>query len=36
MREQGSGRLLPDGCPWDAIVMLDIAEVEKIVGAMAF
>jgi ferredoxin len=23
-----------DGCPWDAIVMLDIAEVEKVVGAM--
>jgi ferredoxin len=25
-----------DGCPWDAIVMLDIAEVEKVVGAMTF
>ena len=24
-----------DGCPWDAIVMVDIAEVEKEVGAMA-
>jgi len=24
-----------DGCPWDAIVMLDIAEVERIVGPMA-
>jgi ferredoxin len=24
-----------DGCPWDAIVMLDIAEVEKVVGAMS-
>lgn len=23
-----------DGCPWDAIVMLDIAEVEKEVGVM--
>jgi ferredoxin len=25
-----------DGCPWDAIVMVDIAEVEKVVGAMTF
>src|SRR4029077_363602 len=25
-----------DGCPWDAIVMLDIAEVEKVVGVMNF
>ena len=25
-----------DGCPWDAIVMLDIAEVEKVVGVMTF
>jgi ferredoxin len=25
-----------DGCPWDAIVMVDIAEVEKVVGAMSF
>ena len=24
-----------DGCPWDAIVMVDTAEVEKEVGAMA-
>jgi ferredoxin len=24
-----------DGCPWDAIVMLDTTEVEKEVGAMA-
>jgi ferredoxin len=24
-----------DGCPWDAIAMVDIAEVEKEVGAMA-
>jgi len=24
-----------DGCPWDAIVMLDTAEVEKEVGVMA-
>ncbi len=24
-----------DGCPWDAIVMVDIAEVEKEVGPMA-
>jgi ferredoxin len=25
-----------DGCPWDAIVMVDIAEVEKVVGAMSY
>jgi len=25
-----------DGCPWDAIVMVDIAEVEKVVGPMTF
>ena len=25
-----------DGCPWDAIVMVDIAEVEKEVGPMAY
>ena len=25
-----------DGCPWDAIVMVDVAEVEKVVGAMTF
>src|SRR5689334_13970934 len=25
-----------DGCPWDAIVMVDIAEVEKVVGAMTY
>jgi ferredoxin len=25
-----------DGCPWDAIVMVDTTEVEKVVGAMAF
>ena len=25
-----------DGCPWDAIVMVDIVEVEKVVGAMTF
>ena len=24
-----------DGCPWDAIVMVDTAEVEKEVGVMA-
>jgi hypothetical protein len=24
-----------DGCPWDAIAMVDTAEVEKEVGAMA-
>jgi ferredoxin len=24
-----------DGCPWDAIAMVDIVEVEKEVGAMA-
>jgi len=24
-----------DGCPWDAIVMVDIAEVEREVGPMA-
>jgi ferredoxin len=24
-----------DGCPWDAIVMVDTVEVEKEVGAMA-
>ena len=25
-----------DGCPWDAIVMVDTAEVEKEVGPMAY
>src|SRR6266850_2355599 len=25
-----------DGCPWDAIVMVDIAEVEKEVGPMSY
>jgi ferredoxin len=25
-----------DGCPWDAIVMVDIVEVENVVGAMTF
>ena len=25
-----------DGCPWDAIVMVDIAEVEKEVGPMTY
>jgi ferredoxin len=25
-----------DGCPWDAIVMVDIADVEKAVGAMSY
>ena len=25
-----------DGCPWDAIVMVDIGEVEKVVGAMSY
>jgi len=25
-----------DGCPWDAIVMVDIAQVEKEVGPMAY
>ena len=25
-----------DGCPWDAIVMVDTAEVEKEVGVMPF
>ncbi len=25
-----------DGCPWDAIVMVDTAEVEKAVGPMAY
>ena len=25
-----------DGCPWDAIVMIDIAEVEKEVGPMSY
>ena len=24
-----------DGCPWDAIAMVDTAEVEKEVGPMA-
>ena len=25
-----------DGCPWDAIVMVDTAEIEKEVGVMPF
>ena len=25
-----------DGCPWDAIVMIDTAEIEKEVGVMPF
>jgi ferredoxin len=25
-----------DGCPWDAIVMVDTVEVEKEVGAMSY
>jgi ferredoxin len=28
----GPDGCFPDGCPWDAIVMVDIAEVEKEVG----
>ena len=33
MRPDGS---FLDGCPWDAIVMVDTAEVEKEVGVMPF
>jgi len=33
--EQRPRRLLPRRLPWDAIVMVDIVEVEKEVGPMA-
>jgi len=35
MPQQGAGWMLSDGCPWDAIAMVDTVEVEKEVGAMA-
>jgi hypothetical protein len=33
---KGPDGCVPDGGPWDAIVMVDIAEVEKAVGAMTY
>jgi len=32
--QQGAGWMLPGRLPWDAIVMIDTAEVEKEVGVM--
>ena len=36
MHQQGAGRLFLDGCPWDAIAMVDTTEVEQEVGAMPY